>query len=188
MGLVLALVAVLPASSGHAANCFWQGGTGTYNNATSWRCGAVPGTSDNAFNNTGTNNRVQINVGDPDWQVIDFLTGTGVGTSGAFEQNGQTARTTGWFRMGVETGSLGIYTLNGGTLNVFPGRLNLGEKGTGVLHLNGGVIYKSGDVIILEMAPGAARAPASSTRAAACSTPPANCGSVRSRAAWVNTT
>jgi fibronectin-binding autotransporter adhesin len=133
----------------HAAHYSWLGGTGTYNNPANWSGGVVPGPGDTARNDMGTNQVVLINADDPDWTVIDFLAGTGVGTSGAFTQNARVASSTGWFRMGVETGSLGIYTLNGGTLNVLGGRINLGEKGTGILNINGGLINKSGDIFVL---------------------------------------
>src|SRR5688572_30481651 len=58
-----ALAFLLPAT---AADIFWSGGTGTYNNAAAWG-GVIPGLTDKAINDSGAGNAVQINVGDPDW-------------------------------------------------------------------------------------------------------------------------
>jgi fibronectin-binding autotransporter adhesin len=148
--LALATVAVSAATVTEAADFFWSGGTGTYNNAANWG-GTIPGAGDNASNNNGSNNVVQINVGDPDWTLSDLSSGGADSTTGAIVQNGQTVTTTGWFHIGSGPNSIGYYTLNGGTLNVLNGRLFLGEApgSTSFLTINGGTINKAGDVFTI---------------------------------------
>jgi len=61
--LALALLALLWATTAQAANCTWQGGTGTWNNASSanWTCGHVPTSSDVAiFNSTSGGGTVTV--------------------------------------------------------------------------------------------------------------------------------
>src|SRR5437867_3670198 len=70
----------------NAADIFWTDSTATYNNPANWG-GTIPGTADNAINNNGSNNIVQINNGDPDWTIVDLQAGSATGTSGAFAQN-----------------------------------------------------------------------------------------------------
>jgi autotransporter-associated beta strand protein len=145
--LSMATLFALTALSTQAADLSWQGGTADYTTAADWVGGVVPGASDNAINDHGTNNVVQIKVGDPDWTVNDFRAGNGAG-DGAFVQNGQTATVNGWFRMGIASTNTGIYMLNGGTLNYQGGHFSIGELGTGIVNMNGGAINGSGNFAI----------------------------------------
>jgi len=143
--LTLAALAVLPASLTQAADLLWSGGTGTYNNAAAWG-GIIPGTADNAINNSGTNNTVQINSGNPDWAVSQIIAGSGA-NGGSFEQNGQTltlSATIRALRLGVVANQTGVYTLNSGNINYGTGEFTVGELGIGVLNVNGGVINGAG--------------------------------------------
>jgi len=143
--LSLAALSVLPAVSSKAADYFWSGGTGTYNNAAAW-AGTIPSTNDVAINNSGTNNVVQINIGNPDWTVSQIVAGS-VANGGSFEQNGQTltlGATIRALRLGVVAGQTGVYTLNDGNINYGTGEFTVGELGTGVLNVNGGVIAGAG--------------------------------------------
>jgi autotransporter-associated beta strand protein len=127
-------------------NVEWIGGTADYNKPSDWQGGAVPNATNfqNAVNDNGTNNVVQINSGDPDWTVNDIRAGDGAG-NGAFIQNGQTVTISGWFRMGVVSSDTGIYTLNGGTLAYNGNDFNVGELGTGILDINDGTLTDDGD-------------------------------------------
>src|ERR1035437_2153947 len=150
--LTLALLAASTLVT-RAADRFWSGGTASYTNAAAWG-GTVPGSSDNAINDNGTNNVVQINVGNPDWTVNQIRAGNGAG-SGAFVQNGQAVTLIGTniascafttpFRLGIVAGGTGVYTLNGGSINYSNGGFNVGELGTGILNVNGGSISGSGN-------------------------------------------
>src|SRR5262245_17701827 len=77
-----------------AADRFWSGAAASYTNAGSWTGGVVPGVLDNAINDNGTNNTVQINASNPDWTVGQIRAGNSVG-NGAYVQNGQTVTTLG---------------------------------------------------------------------------------------------
>jgi autotransporter-associated beta strand protein len=135
----------LPSSPLNAADIFWNGGTGSYTNAAGWG-GTVPGPADHAINNSGSNNVVKINEGDPIWTVIDLIAGNADNTSGAYEQNGSSVKVGnpgGWFRFGVSPGSFGIYTLNSGNLTNTD-QIHVGENGNAVLNINGGFIRKTG--------------------------------------------
>jgi len=153
----LATLVVLLAFAAKAADIQWQGGTASYTNAADWVGGMVPGTNDNAINDNGTNNKVQINVGNPDWTVNQIRAGNGAG-SGAFLQNGQNVNLTGTnlngsvvsvyttpFRLGIVSNDTGVYTLNGGSINYGTGGFNVGELGTGILNISGGTITGSGN-------------------------------------------
>ncbi|MDB6123102.1 MAG: Autotransporter-associated beta strand repeat protein [Pedosphaera sp.] len=148
--LTLAALAVLPTPVTRAADIFWSGNTASYTNAANWG-GIVPGATDNAINDNGATNVVQINLGNPDWTVADLSAGSTGSAMGAFEQNGQTVTANGWFHLGAGVDSTGFYTLNGGTLNVLSGRLFLGEGAgsTSTLTINGGVLNKAGDVFVI---------------------------------------
>jgi autotransporter-associated beta strand protein len=117
----------------------WVGGTADYNTPADWSSGTVPLSWNNADNDNGSNNVVQINSGDPNWTVNDICAGNSTG-SGAYVQNGQTVTVNGWFRLGIASGLTGVYTLAGGTLNYGAGNFNVGESGTGILNVNGGSI------------------------------------------------
>ena len=137
----LAIPGLLLALSARAVDIQWQGGTADYNVPANWVGGAVPGSADNAINDTGTNNAVQINSTDPNWVVVDFRGGNASGAGGAYVQNGSSANLNGWFRMGIGTGSTGVFTLNSGTITMNNGgNFTLGELGTGILNINGGII------------------------------------------------
>lgn len=151
-----AALAVGPGLTTRAADRFWNAGTASYTNAANWTGGVVPGSLDNAINDNGTNNVVQINAGDPDWTVSQIRGGNSLG-NGAFAQNGATVRTLGTnyngpvisefftpFRLGVVAADTGVYTLNDGTLNYGTGPLHVGEVGTGILNINGGTLTGSG--------------------------------------------
>lgn len=147
---VLTLMAA--ASMAQAANITWTGGTADYTNAANWTGGVVPGATDTAINDSGSNNAVRISAGNPDWSLNQVRAGNSTG-DGAFLQNGQTVNLRGTnggagfntsLRLGVAAGKTGIYTLNGGVLNYTNGSFNVGELGVGVLNVNGGTINGSG--------------------------------------------
>ena len=134
-GVTLGALAVLLPATTPAADIFWSGGAGTYNNAAAWG-GVIPGVTDKAINDNGTANAVQINIGDPDWIVNGLFAGRSTG-NGAFVQNGQTVYLTnvtgrGAVRLGVGPGRTGSYTLNDGNLN-YTGEFNVGELGSASL-------------------------------------------------------
>ncbi|HLP77125.1 MAG TPA: hypothetical protein VK327_09415, partial [Candidatus Paceibacterota bacterium] len=124
--LLLALVAASSSVfASHAADRFWSGGTASYNNPAAWG-GTIPGATDNAINDSGINNAVQINIGDPDWTVGQIRAGNSAG-NGSFVQNGQVVTVLGTnyngsvisefftpFRLGIVADDTGVYTLNGG--------------------------------------------------------------------------
>jgi autotransporter-associated beta strand protein len=143
--LTFIALAVLPAFIAKG-DIEWQGGTASYTNAADWVGGIVPGATNNADNSNGTNNVVQINVGNPDWTLTDISAGEQPNASGAIEQNGQTLNVNGWLHIGNGSNSFGIFTLNGGTINVPNGPIFLGEgpSSTSVLNIKGGVINMPG--------------------------------------------
>lgn len=134
------------AFAGRAADIFWNNGTASYNNATRWSPNQIPGSGDNAINNNGIGNAVQINAEDPAWTVVDIMAGNNANepVAGAFEQNGSTLTVNGWMRLGMTAGSTAHYTLNEGTLNL-SGRLQTGEgfDSMTVIAINGGIIRKT---------------------------------------------
>ena len=149
-GATLCALAVLLPATTPAADIFWSGGTGSYNNAAAWG-GVIPGFADKAINDSGAANAVQINLGDPNWIVNGFLAGRSTG-NGAFVQNAQSVYLTnvtgrGAVRLGIAPGRSGSYTLNGGDLN-YTGEFNVGELGNASLTLNGGTIAGSGNLAI----------------------------------------
>src|SRR5882762_8628725 len=142
---VFALAVLISLSSlvAEAADIFWTDGTASYTNAANWTGGIVPATGDHGIVSNGV---VQINVGNPDWTIDDLSAGGTANSSGAIEQNGQTLNMNSWLHIADGSNAVGVFTLNGGTVNVTNGRLFLCEapNTTGTLNLNGGVIYKSG--------------------------------------------
>lgn len=151
--IVLVLTAMTAISVAQAANISWTGGTADYTNAADWAGGVVPGVNDNAINDNGSNNVVQIRAGNPDWGVNQIRAGSGAG-DGAFLQTGQTVTligsngVTGYitpFRLGVVATNTGIFTMTGGTLNYSNGGFNVGELGTGIFNMGGGTITGSGN-------------------------------------------
>ena len=124
---------------------FWTGGTSDFNVAGSWNPTGVP--TGNASNDSGSNNVVLIQPGDPTWGHGDTLAGQGTGASGSYLQTGSTNNTGypsggSWMRLGIGGGSFGYYTLSNGVVNV-AGQTHLGENGTGYLEVDGGV-YNTG--------------------------------------------
>ena len=145
--LILATTALLTAFTVKAANIEWQGGTASYTNAADWVGGVVPGSTDTAINDNGSNNVVQINIGDPDWALNQIKAGSGAG-DGAYVQNGQTltlSAASRAFRMGIAPANTGIYTLNGGAISYGAGGFYVGEIGTGILNIYGGSITGTGN-------------------------------------------
>ena len=141
--LVLAAVLIVSAAS-TLAQSLWTGGTSDFNNPASWTGTYIGGSNPNCSNDSGSNNVVLIQPGDPIWQHGDTLAGNGAGTSGSYLQTGSTNNTGGgnWLRMGLATGSAGYYVLSNGVVNV-GGQTHLGEFGTGYLEIDGG-IYNTG--------------------------------------------
>src|SRR5215831_2981960 len=133
-----------------AADIHWIDGTASYTNASDWSPAVVPGANDNAINDNGSNNVVQINLGDPDWPLNQLRAGNGTG-DGAFTQNGQTVTVSGNtrpFRIGAASGNTGVYTLNGGTLVFTNGEFVVGQLGTAILNVNGGTISGSANFAV----------------------------------------
>jgi T5SS/PEP-CTERM-associated repeat protein len=150
--LGLICLTILSAASTQAVDRFWTDGTASYNNAANWG-GTIPNGGDNAIvNNGGT---VLINPGDPDWATFDLRAGQ-AGGDGSYIQNGATVTLNSWFRLGVDAGTTGTFTLNAGTLNASPD-FHVGEIGTGVLNINGGTLNHlgSGAIIIGDRRPSA---------------------------------
>src|ERR1041385_4049426 len=65
----LFLAAIAAFSTARAADISWTGGTADYTNTASWVGGVVPGASDTAINDSGSNNVVRIRVGNPECNV-----------------------------------------------------------------------------------------------------------------------
>ncbi len=118
------------------ADSFWGGGTGDFNVAASWNPTGVPN-GVNAINDSGSNNIVLVQSGDPVWNPWDIRAGDGAGTSGAFRQTGSTNNVNGWFRLGGNPGSFGSYILSNGTVNASL-QAHVGEAGSGFLGIYGG--------------------------------------------------
>ena len=119
-----------------SADSYWQGGTSDFNVAGSWNPAGVP-TLVNAFNDSGSNNTVLIQPGDPVWNPWDIRAGYNGGTSGSYLQTGSTNIVSGWFRLGGLANSTGAYTLSNGVVNVQL-QAHIGETGNGNLTISGG--------------------------------------------------
>jgi len=146
---LLISVALVP---GVFADSYWQGGTGDFNNPASWNQGVVPTAgppaTQNADNDSGSNNVVLIQPGDPVWSPWDIRAGDGANTSGAFRQTGSTNNVGGWFRLADSAGSAGYYTLSNGVVNCAL-QAHVGEYGTGVLEIDGGTFNVAQDPFCL---------------------------------------
>ena len=118
------------------ADSFWQGGTSDFNVGASWNPAGVPA-GGNAINDSGSNNVVLVQAGDPVWSPWDIRAGDGAGASGAYLQTGSTNTVNGWFRLGDGAGSFGSYVLSNGTVNVVL-QAHVGEAGAGFLGIYGG--------------------------------------------------
>ena len=138
--VALAALLLVPAATAFA-DSLWIGGTGTFNNPASWDSGVVPtagpAATQNANNDSGTNNVVLIRDGDPIWTPWDIRAGNGDNTGGAFLQTGSTNTVDGWFRLAVGANTVGYYTLSNGVLNAEL-ESHVGEIGTGYLKIAGG--------------------------------------------------
>ncbi|HXU78146.1 MAG TPA: autotransporter-associated beta strand repeat-containing protein, partial [Methylomirabilota bacterium] len=144
-GKLLGLLCMaLAASSAQAADIFWTAGTATFNNPANWG-GTIPTGSDNAIvNNGGT---VLISAGDPAWTVFDIRAGQGTG-DGAYIQDGSTVTLNSWFRLAIDVGNTGTYTIKSGILNAAPD-FHVGEHGTGILNIWGGTINHLGSAAMI---------------------------------------
>jgi autotransporter-associated beta strand protein len=142
--LVLAAVLIVSAAT-TLAQTQWIGGTSDFNNPASWTGTYIGGSNPNCSNDSGSNNVVLIQTGDPVWQHGDTLAGNGDNTAGAYLQTGSTNNTGGgnWLRMGVATGSYGQYVLSNGVVNV-GGQTHIGEYGVGYLEIDGGTYNANG--------------------------------------------
>ncbi|HEY1787867.1 MAG TPA: autotransporter-associated beta strand repeat-containing protein, partial [Verrucomicrobiae bacterium] len=148
--LTLAAALMVPAATG-LAQTMWTDGTADFNIPGNWNGTYIDvGTSSpnpNCDNDTGSNNIILIQPGDPAWYHGDTLAGQGNGTSGSYIQTGSTNFTGypangNWLRMGIGSGSYGSYVLSNGVVFT-AGRTQLGESGTGYLEVDGGV-YNTG--------------------------------------------
>jgi autotransporter-associated beta strand protein/T5SS/PEP-CTERM-associated repeat protein len=149
--LTLAAALVMPAATG-LAQTMWTDGTADYNIPGNWNGtyndgSTVNSPNPNCDNDTGSNNIILIQPGDPAWYHGDTLAGQGNGTSGAYLQTGSTNFTGwpdngNWLRMGIGSGTYGSYVLSNGVVFV-AGQTHLGEHGTGYLEVDGGV-YNTG--------------------------------------------
>ncbi|HEV2455262.1 MAG TPA: autotransporter-associated beta strand repeat-containing protein [Verrucomicrobiae bacterium] len=148
--LTVAAALVAPAATGWAQT-LWTDGTADFNTPADWNGTYIDtGTSSpnpNCDNDTGSNNVILIQPGDPAWYHGDTLAGQNANSSGAYLQTGSTNFTGypangNWLRMGIGSGSYGSYILSNGVVNV-AGRTQLGENGTGYLEVDGGV-YNTG--------------------------------------------
>ena len=119
------------------ADSYWQGGTGDFNVASSWKPTGVP-TGVNAINDSGSNHIVLVQTGDPVWDPWDIRAGDATVTSGAYLQTGSTNNVHGWFRLGDNANAVGYYTLSNGVVNASL-QAHVGEAGTGVLTISGGI-------------------------------------------------
>lgn len=135
-------VVILGSSMANAADIQWEGATASYNTPADWAGEVVPTVNDNAFvDNGGT---VQILPADPTWTVNDFRA-----SNGTYSQSGSRARLGAWLRMAVNEGSTGTYQMTGGKLELYSGRIHIGERGQGTLNLSGGAIYQKGEWVIV---------------------------------------
>ncbi len=130
---VLAALLVAPRAFGDS---YWQGGTSDFNVASSWSPSGVP-TGVNAINDSGSNNTVLVRASDPVWSPWDIRAGDGANASGSYLQTGSTITVNGWFRLGDNANSMGIYTLSNGVVNALL-QAHVGEIGTGILTIAGG--------------------------------------------------
>jgi autotransporter-associated beta strand protein len=145
--LALAALLLVPATSA-LADSYWQGGTADFNNPASWNQGVVPvagpSATQNADNDSGSNNVVLIQAGDPVWSPWDIRAGDGANASGAYLQTGDTLNVGGWFRLADSAGSAGYFTLSNGVVNCAL-QAHVGEYGIGVLEIDGGTFNVAGD-------------------------------------------
>jgi autotransporter-associated beta strand protein len=110
------------------------GTNGSYNLASRWQGGVIPGVNDVAIvEDDGT---VSVSSSDPIWRLTDIRVGSSMGSLGAMSQTGGTITQYGWMRIGIfGTGSLDH---SGGT-NQITGFLTVGENqgSSGFVNLRG---------------------------------------------------
>lgn len=148
----LALYAVM-IHAGLKSSVYWQGGAADYDIANNWAGGVIPGGAANAINDGGSNNIVQINTGDPIWNVNGLWAGSASNATGAYVQNGSTVNVSSpdsWFRLGGSPGAVGYYTLNAGVLNSSDNFVAIGDQGAGILNINGGMANLGNVILCLE--------------------------------------
>src|SRR5215469_15275792 len=92
--MILAAALIVPATTG-LAQTMWTDGTADYNIPANWNGTYIDGPDNatpnpNCDNDTGSNNVILIQPGDPAWYHGDTLAGQGGGTSGAYIQTGST--------------------------------------------------------------------------------------------------
>ena len=130
-------------------------GSADYNIGANWVGNAVPtGGSANPANDNGSNSVILIQAGDPTWSVNSIRAGWENNASGSYLQTGGTVTTALKFRLGAgnsgvnnnspNSGSFGFYTLSNGVINC-GSDFDIGELGTAVLNVNGGVLNVSGN-------------------------------------------
>jgi autotransporter-associated beta strand protein len=130
------VVMVSLVADGVLADSYWRGGTSDFNVAGSWNPSGVP-TGINAINDSGSNNVVLTQPGDPVWSPWDIRAGDGANASGSYLQTGSTNIVNGWFRLGDSANSTGYYTLSNGVVNALL-QTHVGEIGSAVLTITGG--------------------------------------------------
>jgi arabinan endo-1,5-alpha-L-arabinosidase len=122
------------------------GANGSYNLASRWQGGVIPGAADVAIvEDDGT---LSVSATDPNWSVLDIRIGSSMGSLGAMTQTGSRVTQGGWMRIGINgTGSLDV---SGGT-NQVAGFITVGENqaSSGSLTLRG-----SGKVSCADLAVG----------------------------------
>ena len=110
------------------------GANGSYNLASRWQGGVIPGMGDVAIvEDDGT---LSVSAEDPDWRLTDIRIGSSMGSLGAISQTGGKVVQDGWMRIGIfGTGSLDF---SGGT-NQVAGFITVGENqgSSGSLTLRG---------------------------------------------------
>jgi len=132
------------------ADSYWIGpakGTADFTNAADWNPAGVPEAANgniNADNDHGSNSVVLISPIDPVWSPWDIRAGDEANTSGAYVQTGDTVNIGGRFRLADSAGSAGYYTLSNGVVNCGM-QAYVGEYGTGVLEMDGGVFNVAHD-------------------------------------------
>ena len=145
-GLFLSLIWGLAARV-DAASLDWDNGAGVgntnWNTATNWSTDIVPVAPDDAVFINGTLPPALINADIPTARDIRFGDDGGRVGSGAVNQTAGNATFSGGFRMGINAGSVGTYTMSGGQLTA--ALFNIAESGgsTGTLAISGGTFRQS---------------------------------------------
>jgi autotransporter-associated beta strand protein len=121
------------------------GTNGSFNLASRWQGGVIPGVGDVAIvEDDGT---VSMSGSDPNWRLTDIRVGSSMGSLGAMSQTGGKVTQDGWMRIGINgTGSL---EQSGGT-NQIAGFLTVGENqgSSGFVNLRGTGTLTCGDLAV----------------------------------------